>query len=90
MLPITLSGSTLTLAVADPSNLAGLNEVKFSPDATQGRADESESAREGDSEYYDPSTKAYQEVLQKLDGEKVKRATSISPSCSMRAKKPRS
>ena len=29
LLPTSLNGSTLTLAMADPSNFAGINEVKF-------------------------------------------------------------
>jgi len=73
ILPISLAGSTLTVAVADPSNIAALNEVKFltgydvkvvlaGPQALE----------KAIHKHYDPSAKAYQEVLHTLDREKVK------------------
>ena len=73
MLPISLVGSTLTIAVADPSNLAALNEIKFLSGYNVKVVLASPRALEkAIQRHYDLSAKAYQEVLQKLDGEKIK------------------
>ena len=71
LLPIGLIGSTLTLALSDPSNLAGLNEVKFltgcdirvvlaSPRALQ----------KSIQKHYNISAKAYEEVFARLEVDK--------------------
>jgi len=71
ILPISLVGSTLTLATADPSNLTGLNEVKFlSGCDVKVVLAGARAIERAIQKHYSLSAKAYQEVLQKLDGEK--------------------
>jgi type IV pilus assembly protein PilB len=70
VLPLSRLGSTLTLAIADPSNLAALSEVKFlsgcdvrvvlAPRSAIGKAIH---------KYYNVHAKAYEEALAMLDGE---------------------
>ena len=71
VLPLSRLGSTLTLAIADPSNLAALNEVKFLSGCAVRVVLAAPSAIEkAIHKYYNVRAKAYEEVLAKLDGEK--------------------
>jgi type IV pilus assembly protein PilB len=70
VLPLSRLGSTLTLAIADPSNLAALNEVKFSSGCDVRVALAPRTAIEkAIHKYYDVHAKAYEEALALLDGE---------------------
>ena len=73
VLPISRNGSILTLAVADPSNLAAFNEIKFLSGcdvkvvlANAGAIEKSIQKN------YNQSAQAYEEVLAKLEVEKPK------------------
>ncbi len=71
VLPLSRIGSTLTLAIADPSNLAALNEVKFLSGCNLRVVLAHPSAIEkAIHKYYNLRAKAYEEVLARLDGEK--------------------
>jgi type IV pilus assembly protein PilB len=71
ILPVSRLGSALTLAIADPSNLTALNEVKFLTGCDVRVVLAPPSAIEkAIHKYYNVRAKAYQEVLAKLDGEK--------------------
>src|ERR1700756_956191 len=71
VLPISRNGSVLTLAVADPSNFAAFNEIKF----LSGCDVKVVLAHAGAIEkailkHYSNSAQAYEEVLAKLEAEK--------------------
>jgi type IV pilus assembly protein PilB len=71
VLPLSRFGSTLTLAIADPSNLSALNEVKFLSGCNLRVVLAPPSAIEkAIHKYYNLRAKAYKEVLAKLDDEK--------------------
>jgi type IV pilus assembly protein PilB len=71
VLPLSRLGSTLTLAIADPSNLAALNEVKFLSGCNLRVVLAPPSAIEkAIHRHYNLRAKAYEEVLARLDGEK--------------------
>ena len=72
ILPISLSGSTLTIAMADPSNLLAVNEVKFLTgyDVKVVLAPVSV-LRKAIDRFYDPGSAAYDEVLTKLESDNV-------------------
>jgi type IV pilus assembly protein PilB len=69
VLPISLAGSTLTLAMADPSNLSALNECKFLTGCdirivlAPARAIQKAIIR-----HYNERAKAYNDALEGLDG----------------------
>src|SRR5438477_4406115 len=71
VLPISRNGSILTLAVADPSNLAAFNEIKFlsgcDVKVVLAQAGAIEKAIKKN---YNQSAQAYEEVLAKLEVEK--------------------
>ena len=71
VLPISRNGSILTLAVADPSNLAAFNEIKFLSGCdikvVLAHAGAIEKAIQKN---YNQSAQAYEEVLAKLEVEK--------------------
>ena len=71
VLPISRNGSILTLAVADPSNLAAFNEIKFlsgcDVKVVLANAGAIEKAIQKN---YNQSAQAYEEVLAKLEVEK--------------------
>jgi type IV pilus assembly protein PilB len=72
VLPISLSGSTLTIAMADPSNLLAVNEVKFLTgyDVKVVIAPVSVLRRSLD-RFYDTGAAAYDQVLNQLESENV-------------------
>jgi len=72
ILPISLSGSTLTVAMADPSNLLAVNEVKFLTgyDVKVVLAPVSV-LRKAIDRFYDRGSAAYDEVLTKLESDNV-------------------
>ncbi|MGH7803323.1 MAG: GspE/PulE family protein, partial [Candidatus Binatia bacterium] len=72
ILPIGLSGSTLTIAMADPSNLLAVNEVKFLTgyDVKVVLAPVSV-LRKAIDRFYDSGVAAYDEVLNKLESDNV-------------------
>jgi type IV pilus assembly protein PilB len=70
VLPLSRHGSMLTLAIADPSNLAALNEVKFVSGCDLRVVLAPPSAIEkAIHKHYNLRAKAYKEVLAKLDDE---------------------
>ena len=73
VLPISRNGSILTLAVADPSNLAAFNEIKFlsgcDVKVVLAHAGAIEKAIQKN---YNQNAQAYEEVLAKLEVEKPK------------------
>ena len=72
VLPINRSGSIITLAVADPSHLAAFNEIKFlsgcDVKVVLAQAGAIEKAIQ---KHYSQSARAYEEVLAKLEVERV-------------------
>jgi type IV pilus assembly protein PilB len=71
VLPLSRIGSTLTLAISDPSNLAALNEVKFLSGCNLRVVLAPPKAIEkAIHKHYNLRAKAYEEVLARLDGEK--------------------
>ena len=71
LLPIAVSGSSLTVAVADPSNLAGLNEVKFITGCDIKVVLAAPRALEKSiQKHYNASAKAYEEVFARLEVDK--------------------
>jgi type IV pilus assembly protein PilB len=72
VLPISLSGSTLTIAMADPSNLLAVNEVKFLTgyDVKVVISPVSVLRRSLD-RFYDTGAAAYDQVLNQLESENV-------------------
>jgi type IV pilus assembly protein PilB len=91
VLPLSRFGSTLTLAIADPSNLAALDEVRFLSGCNLRVVLASPSAIEkAVHKYYNLRAKAYEEVLAKLDGEKPGDSGGINPEELERARKRRS
>ena len=74
ILPIGLLGSTLTLAMADPSNIAGLNEVKFLTGCDVKVVLAAPRAIEkAIQKHYSLSAKAYEEVFARLEVDKPAR-----------------
>ena len=73
VLPISRNGSVITLAVADPSNFAAFNEVKFlagcDVKVVLAHAGAIEKAIQ---RHYSNSAQAYEEVFAKLEAEKPK------------------
>ncbi len=71
LVPISLSGSTLTLAMSDPSNLGAINEIKFLTgyDIKVAIATTS-SVTQAIQEFYDESSD-YSEVLADIQGDDV-------------------
>jgi type IV pilus assembly protein PilB len=71
VLPLSRNGSLITLAVADPSNLAAFNEIKFlsgcDVKVVLAQAGAIEKAIQ---KHYSQSAQAYEEVLAKLEAEK--------------------
>jgi type IV pilus assembly protein PilB len=79
VLPLSRFGSTLTLAIADPSNLAALNEVKFLSGCDLRVMLALPSAIEkAIHKYYNVRAKAYEEVLAKLDAEKPAEGSGVN------------
>jgi type IV pilus assembly protein PilB len=73
VLPISRNGSILTLAVADPSNLAAFNEIKFlSGCDVKVVLAHSGAIEKAIQKNYNQSAQAYEEVLAKLEVEKPK------------------
>ena len=71
VLPISRNGSILTLAVADPSNLAGFNEIKFRCGCDVKVVLAQATAIERSiQKHYSQSAQAYEEVLARLEAEK--------------------
>ena len=72
ILPISLTGSTLTIAMADPSNLLAVNEVKFLTgyDVKVVLAPVTV-LRKAIDRFYDSGSAAYEEVLTKLESDNV-------------------
>ncbi len=72
LLPLSLAGSTLTIAMADPSNLVAVNEVKFLTgyDVKIVLA-ETSALRKAIDHFYDTGSAAYENVLNQLESEDV-------------------
>ncbi len=72
LLPISLTGSTLTLAMADPSNLAGLNECKFLTGCdVRIVLAPARGIRRGIDRHYNERAKAYSDALTGMNGDGV-------------------
>ena len=72
LLPISLVGSTLTIAMADPSNLVAINEVKFVTGYDIKMVLSAISAlRKALEGAYDTGSAAYEDVLTQLESENV-------------------
>ena len=72
LLPISLTGSTLTLAMADPSNLAGLNECKFLTGCdVRIVLASARGIRRGIDRHYNERARAYSDALGGMNGDGV-------------------
>ena len=72
LLPISLTGSTLTLAMADPSNLAGLNECKFLTGCdVRIVLAPARGIRRGIDRHYNERARAYSDALTGMNGDGV-------------------
>jgi len=72
LVPINLSGSSLTVAMSDPSNIVAINEVKFLTgyDVRVAAASVSSIAAAIE-QYYEETGSGYDEVLTEIEGEDV-------------------
>ncbi|MEA2626866.1 MAG: type pilus assembly protein PilB [Candidatus Binatota bacterium] len=72
VLPISIVGSTLTIAMADPSNLVGINEVKFLTgfDVKVVLAP-AMALKKGIERFYDVGSASYDDVLNQLESDNV-------------------
>jgi type IV pilus assembly protein PilB len=72
LLPISLVGSTLTIAMADPSNLVAINEVKFLTGYDIKMVlSEMSALRKALESVYDIGSGTYEDVLTQLEGDDV-------------------
>jgi type IV pilus assembly protein PilB len=72
ILPVSLIGSSLTLATADPSNLVALNEIKFLTGCeVRIMLAPSHAIQKAINRFYNDAAKRYTDVLGRLNGEEI-------------------